>query len=76
MEWVQYPYIAKATKTGKLQLAVNPNKNTKYVSKWYMNGVEVEKKDIESYLYASEKNSGGKSVDVFRIGLENVIEIR
>lgn len=73
-EWVQYPYILKATKSGKEYVRIETAKNTRFETVYTINGVETTKAEIENYLQASEKKSG-EIPTVMNIGLDNITEI-
>lgn len=74
-EWVQYPYILKATKSGKEYIRIETAKNSKFETVYTMNGKEVAKADILQYLQSSEKKSG-EMPTVMNIGLENIQYIK
>ena len=73
-EWVIYPYILKATKSGKEYVRIETAKNTHFETVYSMNGREVTKAEIETYLQASEKKSG-EMPTVMNIGIENITDI-
>lgn len=73
-EWVVYPYILKATKSGKEYVRIETAKNTRFETVYTINGVETTKAEIENYLQASEKKSG-EIPTVMNIGLDNITEI-
>ena len=74
-EWVTYPYILKAIKSGKEYVRIETAKNTRFETVYTINGVETTKAEIEKYLQASEKKNG-EMPTVMNIGLENITEIR
>lgn len=79
MEWVKFPYLAKNIKTESLQIAINPTEKSKYNVSWTVNGVPCTYDAIEEYLYSSEKKSDKDKdkvkLDVFRVKLDDVLEI-
>ena len=50
MEWIQYPIILKSIKTDKHYIRLETAKNTKFNTTYKVNGVEVDKAEIEQYL--------------------------
>lgn len=73
-EWVQYPYILKATKSGKEYVRIETAKNSKFETVYTMNGKVISKAEAEPYLQSSEKKHGDMP-NVMNIGLENITEI-
>ena len=74
-EWVVYPYILKATKSGKEYVRIETAKNTRFETVYSVNGKEVKKSEIEMYLQASEKKNG-EMPTVMNIGIENITYIK
>lgn len=72
MEWVQYPTILKSIKTDKHYIRLETAKNTKFNTVYKVNGVEVDKAEIEQYLQASEKRRTGDMPTVMNIGVEDI----
>lgn len=73
-EWVTYPYILKATKSGKEYVRIETAKNSRFETVYTMNGQTVSKADIDQYLQASEKKNG-EMPTVMNIGIENITDI-
>lgn len=71
MEWIQYPTILKSVKTDKHYIRLETAKNTKFNTTYKVNGVEVDKAEIEQYLQSSEKK-GGEMPTVMNIGVEDI----
>ena len=71
MEWIQYPIILKSIKTDKHYIRLETAKNTKFNTTYKVNGVEVDKSEIEQYLQASEKRSG-EMPSVMNIGVDDI----
>lgn len=71
MEWIQYPTILKSVKTDKHYIRLETSKNTKFNTVYKVNGVEVDKAEIEQYLQASEKRTGDMPT-VMNIGIEDI----
>ena len=76
MSWVEYPVLLASNKTGKQYIRIETCKNTKFTSKYYMDGKEVAKNDIAEFLLASEKSSRGEMPSVLNIGVQGITEIR
>ena len=74
-EWENYPTILKSTKTGAQYVRVETNSNTRFESKYTVNGVTVDKASVEQYFLASEK-SKGEMPTVLNIGLDTITDIR
>ena len=73
MEWIQYPTILKSVKTDKHYIRLETSKNTKFNTTYKVNGVEVDKSEIEQYLQASEKRTGeGEMPTVMNIGVDDI----
>ena len=70
-EWVNYPTLLQNAKGAKY-VRIETNSNTKFESVYRVNGVEVNKADIEGYLLASEKSRGGELPPVLNIKLDNI----
>ena len=70
-EWVNYPTILQNAK-GDKYVRIETNNNTKFESVYRVNGVEVNKADIEGYLLSSEKSHGGELPPVLNIKLDNI----
>ena len=71
MEWIQYPTILKSVKTDKHYIRLETSKNTKFNTVYKVNGVEVDKAEIEQYLQSTEKRTGEMPV-VMNIGVEDI----
>ena len=71
MEWIQYPTILKSVKTDKHYIRLETAKNTKFNTVYKINGVEVDKAEIEQYLQASEKRTGEMPA-VMNIGVDDI----
>lgn len=71
MEWINYPTVLKSIKTDKHYIRLETTKNTKFNTVYKINGVEVDKADIEQYLQSSEKK-GGEMPTVMNIGVEDI----
>lgn len=73
MEWINYPTILKSIKTDKHYIRLETSKNTKFNTTYKVNGVEVDKSEIEQYLQASEKRTGeGEMPTVMNIGVDDI----
>lgn len=75
MEYEIYPIILKG-KNDRKYVRIETAKNTRFETQYFMNGSKVSKADIEMYLQASEKKSGGDLPTVMNIGLDTITEIR
>lgn len=75
MEWVQYPFILRSLKTGKLllRLAKGTSKTTHPCASWTKNGEPVSKEEIAPSLLAKElaPNEG----DCLTVCLDDLIRI-
>ena len=71
MEWVNYPTILKSIKTDKHYIRLETVKNTKFYTTYKVNGVEVDKSEIEQYLQSTEKRSG-EMPSVMNIGVDDI----
>lgn len=71
MEWVKYPTVLKSIKTDKHYIRLETVKNTKFNTVYKVNGVEVDKAEIEQYLQSSEKRSG-EMPSVMNIGVDDI----
>jgi hypothetical protein len=70
-EWVNYPTLLQNAK-GDKYVRIETNSNTRFESVYRVNGMEVNKADIEGYLLASEKSHGGELPPVLNIKLDNI----
>ena len=70
-EWVNYPTLLQNAK-GDKYVRIETNSNTRFESTYRVNGMEVNKADIEGYLLASEKSRGGELPPVLNIKLDNI----
>lgn len=70
-QWINYPTILKSIKTDKHYIRLETAKNTKFNTVYRVNGVEVDKAEIEQYLQSSEKRSGNIPV-VMNIGVDDI----
>ena len=75
MSWVSYPTILKSDKTNKEYVRIETNKNSKFDTHYFKNGVEVNKSEIADSLLASEKNHSGEMPTVMNIGLDTIQEL-
>lgn len=71
MEWINYPTVLKSIKTDKHYIRLETAKNTRFNTTYRVNGVEVDKADIEQYLQSSEKRTGEMPV-VMNIGVDDI----
>ena len=71
MEWINYPTVLKSIKTDKHYIRLETAKNTKFNTVYRVNGVEVDKAEIEQYLQASEKRTG-EMPTVMNIGVDDI----
>ena len=62
-------------KTGKTSLRVSLAPNSKVKTSYYLNGVEVQKNDIEHMLLKSEL-SGHSGANCFNINTDSITEIK
>ena len=74
-EYILYPVLLKATRSDKKYLRIETNSNTKFISTYYLNGVEINKSDILDMLLASEKKSSGDMPPVIDITLDYITEV-
>jgi hypothetical protein len=70
-EWVNYPTLLQNAK-GDKYVRIETNSNTRFESVYRVNGMEVNKADIEGYLLSSEKSHGGELPPVLNIKLDNI----
>lgn len=73
-EWERFPYLIKHN--GGYQLRVTTAENTTFKTKYYLNGEEVSKEDIEKLVLASEVKPSDRKIDVFNIKIENIKAIK
>lgn len=71
--WVQYPYLLKRDRDGKMYLRLSCAKNTTFHSHYYENGIEVNKNDIMDKLMSNEKSSHNSPLTVFNIALDSIV---
>ena len=71
-EWDKYPTLLKSVKTGDRYVRIATNSNTRFDTKYTVDGREVNKEDIEQYLYSSEKSHGGELPAVLNIDLNTI----
>ena len=73
-EWDIYPYLIKHKNAEYIRMYAN---KAQIKNKFFLNGAEVKKADIEQYLLASEKSKPTEdSVLTLSIKADNVIEIK
>jgi hypothetical protein len=70
-EWVNYPTLLQNAK-GDKYVRIETNSNTRFESVYRVNGMEVNKADIEGYLLSSEKSRGGELPPVLNIKLDSI----
>ncbi|MEG1502477.1 MAG: hypothetical protein RR370_03710 [Synergistaceae bacterium] len=75
LRWVSYPVTLTNPKTGRGFIRIETAQNTRFESKYYSDGKEVAKEEIEVYLQASEKRAG-QHPTVMNIPIESFIEIK
>ena len=73
LEWTLYPYLLKNPKTNKEYIRVNTTGN-KIKTRYFLNGEEITKEVAEQYCTANNF-SKGNPVEVFNIGVENIIAV-
>ena len=76
MHYVNYPTIIASDKTGKEYIRFATNKNTKFRTEYMCNGEVVDKREIEGYLLASERQSRKELPSVLNIGIEDITYIK
>jgi len=73
-EWDIYPFLIKHNNAEYIRMYAN---KAQIKNKFFLNGAEVKKADIEQYLLASEKSKPTEdSVLTLSIKADNVIEIK
>ena len=72
--WYRFPYLIEHK--GNLQLRVTTSQNTKYNTKYYIDGIEATKDEVRELVLKSEIESNGERPEVFNIKIENVVAIR
>lgn len=72
--WIVPNLMLKTDKTGKTLLRVSLAKTSKFDTKYYLNGKEVDKKAIEPYVLASEIKPH-EPQNVFDISTDSIIMI-
>lgn len=72
--WYMFPMIIEHK--GNYQLRVTTSENTKYATKYFMDGKEVTKDEIRELVLKSEVESSGERPEVFNIKIENLIAIK
>ena len=72
LEWIEYPYLLVNPKTQKQFIRLETAKNTEFKTKYYIDGAETTKREIESYLQASEKKPSSEMPSVMNINLEQI----
>lgn len=75
MEWVDYPFILRSLKTGKLllRLAKGTSKTTTPSVQWTKDGITVEKEQVMDALLANEKTP--IAGDCLTVCLDDLIRI-
>ena len=72
-QWVNYPTVLKSIKTDKHYIRLETAKNTRFNTTYKVNGVEVDKSEIEQYLQSTEKRTGeGEMPTVMNIGVDDI----
>ena len=73
-EWDIYPFLIKHKNSGYVRMYAN---KAQIRNKFFMNGAEVEKSEIEQYILASEKSKPTEdSVLTLSIKSDNIIKIK
>ena len=75
LEWVSYPYILRNPKTGKEYVRITRTANSHFDSKFFENGIEVEKSSILDKLTAAEKSKRSDIPLVMNIPLDSIINL-
>lgn len=74
-EWYNDNFIIN-TKNGNLMLRVAFANGNKTITKYYKNGIEVDKESIAPLCLASETASKASAPSVMSIGIEKILEIK
>lgn len=72
-EWEMFPYFIRHN--GSMYLRCNPSHNNPVTTEYYLNGVKVDKAQIENMCLASEFRKT-EALDTFTVNVENVIAVR
>ena len=72
MHWKIYPVLLASDRNDTEYVRFETCENTKFESKYYMEGKEVKKEEIEQYLQANEKKSSGCLPPVMNIKVESI----
>ena len=72
-EWEIFPYFIRHN--GSMYIRCNPSHGNAVTSEYYLNGVKVDRSQIESMCLSSEFRPTEK-LDTFTLNVENVIAVR
>jgi hypothetical protein len=73
--WIIPNVILESDKTGKKLLRVSLAKNSTMETQYFLNGRPVQKSEIEQYVLKSEVENKHQNMEVFDIGIDNIISI-
>lgn len=74
-EWEEFPYIQVNPKTKKRFLSIYPRQTFHAESKYYADGREINKADLEPYLYAKDKGKK-ETPATMAYPLDSILEIK
>ena len=72
-QWEMFPYFIKHN--GCIYVRCNPSHNNPITTEYYLNGIKVDKAQIENMCLASEFRKT-EALDTFTLNVENVIAVR
>ena len=73
-QWVKYPYLIRHNGQDYIRLTLTPNNKVKV--RYYKNGQNVTKSEIESLLLASETRESDTAPEVMTVKVDNLREVR
>lgn len=75
-KWVHFPVLLQNEKSGEFYIRCSKGANTAPKTKYFKNGIEVKKDDIQALCLAVEFPKTERNNDVFDIKVSNIIELK
>lgn len=74
-EWVVKNILAKKHDSDSFYLQVANVRSSRAISKWFLNGIEVNFEDVVEYLAPSYVNKSSDMPEVQKVNIDNLIRI-
>ena len=70
-----FPHVLESIKTGERSFRFDVLSNSNFETQWLLNGLPVEKSQIESFLQASERRDNSRQLDCLNVKESAILEM-